>query len=119
MSPWIYIASIVCVTGIAIGQILFKLSAAAMNAAGTMFALKPLLLFGITGLLYAITSVGWVLILRFAELGKVYPVMALAFVMVPLASHFIFGERFSTGYFVGSTLLLAGLVIIVATQVAQ
>lgn len=116
MTIGIYLLSIICVVGIAAGQILFKYSAMAINQAGSIFALRPLFLFGSTVALYGITSIGWVLILRHAELGKIYPIMALAFVFVPLASHFLFGERFSTGYFFGSGMIAAGLVLIFVTS---
>ena len=38
--------------------------------------------------------------------------MALAFVLVPLASHFIFGEQFPKGFYLGTALLIAGLLVI-------
>jgi drug/metabolite transporter (DMT)-like permease len=42
-------------------------------------------------------------------LGKTYPLMALAFVFVPLASHWIFGERFGLNYVAGIALIVAGI----------
>ena len=116
MAPGIYILAIICVIGIAAGQIMFKYSAMAINQADSIFALRPLLFFSSTIALYGITSIGWVLILRHAELGKIYPVMALAFVFVPLASYFLFGERFSPGYFFGSGMIAAGLILIFITS---
>ena len=111
-SVYVYALALICVAGIAAGQILFKLTANAMNAANSVFALTPLLYFGCTVALYGITSIGWVLILRYADLGKIYPFMALAFVFVPLASHILFGEQFSKGFFLGTLLLIAGLIVI-------
>lgn len=108
----VYILTLICVTGIAAGQILFKLTANAMNAAQTVFALKPLIYFSGTVALYGITSIGWVLILRNADLGKIYPFMALAFVLVPIASHFLFNEQFSRGFYLGTALLISGLIVI-------
>jgi drug/metabolite transporter (DMT)-like permease len=107
--------AVLCVMGIAVGQILFKYSAMAINRAGSMFALQPLLYFVATITLYGITSIGWVLILRHTELGKVYPVMALAFVLVPIASHFLFDEKFSSGYYLGSAMIAAGIIMIFCT----
>jgi hypothetical protein len=37
----IYVAAILCVVGLAIGQILFKISATALSESGTFFAIKP------------------------------------------------------------------------------
>lgn len=115
MSVAIYLLALICVVGIAAGQVMFKLSANEMNVAGTFFAYRPLLFFSATIALYGITSIGWVLILRHAELGKIYPLMALAFVLVPLSSHFLFQEVFSRGYFVGTMLIIAGLTLIFMT----
>ncbi|MBV7540328.1 4-amino-4-deoxy-L-arabinose-phospho-UDP flippase [Acidovorax sp. sic0104] len=116
MITTIHLLAILCVLGIAAGQILFKYSALAINQAGSMFAIQPLLYLAATMALYGVTSIGWVLILRHAELGKVYPIMALAFVFVPIASHFLFGERFSPGYFAGATMIAAGIVMIFYTS---
>lgn len=115
MPASVYFLTLICVAGIAAGQILFKLTANAMNAAQTVFAIKPLIYFSGTIFLYGITSIGWVLILRSADLGKIYPFMALAFVLVPLASHYIFDEKFSQGFFIGTALLISGLIVIFAS----
>lgn len=113
---YVYLLTILCVLGIAIGQILFKVSANSMNKTGSFFAIETLAVFFATMVLYGITSIGWVLILRKAELGKVYPFMALAFILVPLASRFFFGERFAPGYFVGTALIMSGIVVTVAAS---
>lgn len=39
--------------------------------------------------------------------------MALAFVLVPLASHWLFGERFQPQYFIGIVLIMTGIVVAV------
>lgn len=113
---YIYLLTILCVVGIAIGQILFKVSANSMNKTGTFFAIETLAVFFATMVLYGITSIGWVLILRKADLGKVYPFMALAFIIVPLASRIFFGERFAPSYFIGTALIMAGIVVTVASS---
>lgn len=108
-----YTVAVGCVIGLAIGQILFKVSAVALVESGTIFAVKPMAtLFTAMGL-YAFTSIGWVWVLQKVELGRVYPLMALAFVLVPLGSYFIFGERFQPQYFVGVAMIVVGIVIAV------
>ena len=47
------------------------------------------------------------------RLGRVYPLMAWAFVLVPFGSHIVFGERFQPQYFIGVALIMAGIVIAV------
>ncbi len=104
---------LLCVAAIAAGQLLFKASAQAWQAEGTLLAVRPLLLFTIAIALFGLASIGWVWGLRRSELGRLYPFMALAFVAVPLASYFAFGERFGSGYFVGVALIVAGVIIAV------
>jgi drug/metabolite transporter (DMT)-like permease len=108
-----YFVAVICVIGLAIGQILFKISATAITQANTVFTTKALVsLFAAMGL-YAFTSLAWVWVLRKIELGRVYPLMALAFVLVPIGSHFIFGERFQQSYFFGVALIALGIIVVV------
>lgn len=109
----VYVAAIVCVIGMAIGQILFKISATALSESGTIFAIKPAAVLFLAICLYGTTSVTWVWVLQKVELGRVYPLMALAFVLVPLGSHIIFGERFQLQYFIGVAMIMIGIVIAV------
>jgi len=106
-----YLLTIGCVIGIAIGQVLFKLSAIGFNTAGTWFNLNALITLSGALFLYAITTVGWVLVLRHLPLVKAYPFMALAFIVVPLLSHFFIGETLDIGYFIGAILISVGIVI--------
>jgi len=106
-----YVVTIICVIGIAFGQILFKMSANASQLSGSFFSLKPLAtLFGAM-CLYGLTSLAWVWVLQRTQLGKVYPLMALAFLLVPLGSHFIFGERFQTQYLLGVAFIMIGVIL--------
>lgn len=109
----VYGVAILCVIGLAIGQILFKVSAASLNATGSFFAFKTAAALLIAMVLYAITSIAWVWVLQKIPLGRVYPLMALAFVLVPLGSYIVFGERFQPQYFVGVSLICVGIVIAV------
>lgn len=109
----IYVAATLCVVALAIGQILFKLSATALSESGTFFAIKPAAILFAAMCLYGATSVAWVWVLQKVELGRVYPLMALAFVLVPPGSHFVFGERFHSQYFVGVAMIMAGIIIAV------
>lgn len=109
----IYVAAILCVVGMAVGQILFKVSATALAKAGTFFALKPAAILIAAMCLYGIISIAWIWILQKIELGRAYPLMALAFVLVPIGSYLVFGERFQTQYFVGVALIIVGIIIAV------
>lgn len=108
-----YMSATLCVIALAFGQILFKASATALSESGTFFAIKPLVILFSAMCLYGIASVAWVWILQKVELGRIYPIMALAFVLVPLGSYFVFGERFQIQYFIGVAMIMVGIFIAV------
>lgn len=108
-----YVAAVFCVLGLAIGQLLFKVSATSLTESGSFFAFKTTVTFLAAMCLYGITSVAWVWVLQKIELGRVYPLMALAFVLVPLGSHLVFGERFQPQYFIGVAMIMAGIIVAV------
>jgi drug/metabolite transporter (DMT)-like permease len=108
-----YLVALLCVVGIAIGQILFKVSAVALAASGSLFAARTTVPLVAAMCLYGLTSVAWVWVLQNIELGRVYPLMALAFVFVPLGSYIFFGERFQAQYFFGVAVIIIGIIIVV------
>lgn len=108
-----YIAALLCVVGLAVGQILFKISATVLEETGSYFTFKGLGALLGAMVLYAVTSVAWVWVLQKVELGRVYPLMALAFVLVPLGSYFVLGERFQYQYYVGVAMIIIGIIIAV------
>jgi drug/metabolite transporter (DMT)-like permease len=109
----VQIVAVLCVVALAIGQILFKISATSLSETGSFFDHKTATTLFAAMILYAITSIAWVWVLQKVELGRVYPLMALAFVLVPLASYFILGERFQSQYFVGVALIIIGILVAV------
>jgi drug/metabolite transporter (DMT)-like permease len=109
----VQIIAVLCVVGLAIGQILFKFSATSLTQTGSFFAPKTAAILLAALALYGITTIAWVWVLQKVELGRIYPLMAMAFVIVPLGSHFIFGERFHPQYFVGVTLIMTGIIVAV------
>lgn len=111
-----YLIAILCVVGIAAGQILFKLSAASWHRTGSLFDPSTLVTLLSALALYGITTIAWVWVLQKIDLGKAYPLMALAFVLVPIGSYFILGERFQTQYFMGVALIMAGIMLAVRAQ---
>lgn len=109
----VQIIAFLCVLGIAVGQILFKLSANSLDQTGSYFAPRTAVILIMALALYGISTLAWIWVLQKVELGRVYPLMALAFVLVPLGSHFILGERFQSQYFVGIALIMIGIIVTV------
>lgn len=106
-----YGVALLCVVGLSIGQLLFKYGATVWVSSGSWYATRALTPVLAAMLLYGFTSLAWVWVLRNVELGRVYPLMALAFVLVPLGSHVIFAEKFNVGYFIGVMMIVSGIVI--------
>jgi drug/metabolite transporter (DMT)-like permease len=102
--------ALLCVVGIACGQILFKLCAKAYQTHGLLTSQTLTLFFAAMGL-YGLTTLVWIWVLSRSELGKVYPLMALAFVLVPAATYLLFDERFSTPYLIGIGLIVVGIAL--------
>lgn len=106
-----YVVAIICVIGLAFGQILFKVSANASQLSGSLLSLKSLAALLGAMCLYGLTSLAWIWVLQRIQLGKVYPLMALAFLLVPLGSHFVFGERFQVQYVFGVIFIMIGVIL--------
>jgi drug/metabolite transporter (DMT)-like permease len=107
-----YAAPIACVLGLSIGQILFKASARRLSVAGTPIDMAFLATLGTALLLYGVVSIAWVWILQRVELSRVYPLMALSFVFVPLGSWLVYRETFGLQYVLGAGLIIAGIAVI-------
>jgi len=106
------LVALVCVLAICVGQLLFKRVSIEIQAVGSWLDPKVIAYAGIAFAVYAAATLLWIHALRFAELSRVYPLMALSFVIVPLASALLFGDRLSVGYFAGVALICAGVIVI-------
>ncbi|MBM7127483.1 EamA family transporter [Dyella flava] len=106
-----YLGLILCVTGIACGQVLFKLAAKSSQSSTSLLAalLSPYLLIGIA--LYGTMTLAWIWLLTKLELSRAYPFMALSFVFVPLLCVLVLGEHISARYWIGMALIICGLLI--------
>jgi uncharacterized membrane protein len=111
------IGALIVAAGIACGQILLKLAAQALPRPGNLtlssileIFLNPYLIAAC--LVVGLTTLIWMWVLSMAELSKVYPLVALTFVFVPLASIFFFKEESSIALWAGSFLIIAGVYII-------
>jgi len=96
---------------LAIGQVLFKAAAAAIDPSAGIFFTSPLLMaLGI----YAATTVVWVYILTRLPLNVAYPFSLLGSALVPIFAHYCFDEIIGMKTIVGMALVLLGLVVIYA-----
>lgn len=112
MNPSIHLLAVLCVAMIAAGQVLFKLTARELHLFASVIALKPVLI-GLCALaLYGAATLIWIVLLKSAPLSRLYPYMALSFVLVAAAGWWIFGEPVAAAQIAGLGLILAGLLVI-------
>ena len=109
MSTRIALLTLLCVFGIALGQLLFKKAAIGLPAQpdATDWLLNGWLLMALA--LYGVTTLLWVWILRHAPLHLAYPFMGLAFLLVPLMASVWLDEPLHWQSLVGGALSLAGV----------
>lgn len=98
-----------------IGQLLLKMSV--LGRTGTLgvreyfgLLLNPYFVIGMA--MYAATSVAWIWALKNYPLSKVYPVLALTFVLVPVLARLFLNEKLAMLDLVGMALILAGVSLI-------
>ena len=100
-----------CVFVGVIGQIMFKSVSNNYNQTHNIFSWNVLGLAFLACFMYLISTTLWVWTLRFVKLSVAYPFFALAFVLVPTASFFLFNEPITSRYILGCVLIIAGLIV--------
>ena len=113
MKPYQFYLIIFTVFLISFGQILFKYASQKININenGVIFGLflNPIVILAL--FIYGIATISWIISLRGVELRIAYPFAALAFLIVPLLSHFILGESLKINTFIGAIFILLGVFI--------
>lgn len=110
------LATLSCVLGISLGQLLFKKAAMSLppHAGWADWVFNGWLLAAL--LLYGVTTLGWVWVLRHAPLSLAYPFMGLAFLLVPLLGQVLLDEAVSMQTLIGGVLILAGVTLAARSQ---
>lgn len=109
-----YAFAFATIVALSVGQILFKKTAMAIAGAPLASALvnsKAITFFIAALIIYMAATVCWILALRQLELSKAYMLMAMCFIIVPVASHFLLGEALPGKFVVGAVLIALGVVI--------
>jgi len=102
---------LLCVIGVATGQLLFKKAATTLPHSFSVldFLLNGWLICSL--MLYGITTLGWIWVLRYAPLSLAYPFMGLAFVIVPIFSWFFLGESLHWRSLAGGAVIVVGIIL--------
>lgn len=108
--------TLVCVMGIACGQLLFKKGALTLDAHSGVMAmlLNGWVLMALA--IYGAATLLWIHVLRSTPLTLAYPLFALTFLIVPLLSSAWLGETLQRGSLIGGAIILAGVYVSVAGQ---
>ena len=112
MTMMVFLGILLCVAGMTAGQILFKQAASQWvsneNIILGLITNKALM---VAVIIYGLTTILWVFLLRFVDLSKAYPIMAINFVLVPIAASYLYQEQIKMEYWVGISLIIIGIVI--------
>jgi drug/metabolite transporter (DMT)-like permease len=99
-----------CVCALAAGQVMFKLVSGRIHALTDILSDKEtLFIFAAAAALYGASTLAWIVALRSIPLSQAYLFMALGFVIVPVAAHFMFGEPLNLRILFGAGLICAGI----------
>lgn len=111
MTPFITAMTVLCVLGISLGQLLFKKAAGAITDTSSLqnWIFNPWLISAL--MLYGITTLAWVWILRNASLQHAYPFMGLAFLIVPCLEWLFMGNAIKLPTVIGGVLILVGIAV--------
>src|SRR3546814_1641047 len=115
MSPTTHVLALTCVALIASGQVLFKYAATALKLAVTFLNGGVLAFAGVAIGIYGAATLLWIVLLQHASLSRLYPYMALSFVLVAIAGRLLFHEQIPAGQIAGLGLIVAGLLVIAAS----
>ena len=104
------------------GQLLFKKTAISItesndstsfpNLVDLILILIKVPYFYIALLVYALATLLWLFILQKIPLSVAYPFTALAMVIIPILSVFLFNEKLNVTYWFGAMLIVSGITII-------
>ena len=103
------------VFAMSVGQILLKIAAQGMQSANlslsrVLFDKYLLIAFAV----YGTAMVLWLALLRHTPLSLAYPILALAFIFVPVLEHLILSEPLRLQTVLGAAIISAGVWISVA-----
>jgi len=109
MNP--FAVSLLCLFGTAGGQLLFASSAKALRAAPPGIPWNAVWTLGGALATYGLTTVLWIWVLTRLELSRVYPIMALSFVLVPVASTLLYHTPLQPRVLFGAAIITVGIAV--------
>lgn len=115
---------LISVLGGGVGQVLLKKGMGALgpqtitmnNMSGNLLAMvaSPFVIGGLA--VYGLSTVFWLTALSRVDLSFAYPFVSLSYIVMLLASWFLFGENISWVRLMGTAIVLMGVIIISRTS---
>ena len=98
------------------GQLLFKMAADQVkdenNLASLLLRLPTIPAMWGAVILYGVTILAWVWVLRVMPLSVAYSAVALVFVLVPILAVWLFKEQLSPQFLIGTALIVVGVCLV-------
>lgn len=110
------VQTLVCVVGIACGQLMFKKGAVSLGAQAGVTAMLANGWVLVALAIYGAATLLWIHVLRTTPLSLAYPLFALTFVFVPLLSSLWLEEPLRASTLVGGAIILAGICVSIGGQ---
>ena len=72
-------------------------------------ALQPLFILALAS--YGLSMLSWIYVLQYLPVGRAYMFVSSAFILLPLLSHYFFGEQLGGRFFIGALFIIAGVIL--------
>lgn len=110
ITKWPIFIALFCALLGALGQLFLKLGSAGFQVSLAGISVGWNVLAGVG--FYAMSSVLFIIALKYGNLSLLYPMIATSYIWVSLLSFFVLHEQFSTYKIIGIVLILAGVIFI-------
>jgi drug/metabolite transporter (DMT)-like permease len=94
---------------LAVGQVLFKYAAATLNFGDVRSFVTVPLFCALT--IYGVAPLAWLGVLTRVPLSVAFPFYGLSFILVPVLSALILGEKLRMSTLVGGVIIMVGIVV--------
>ncbi len=111
LRPMELVLTLVCVAGIAGGQILFRLAAQRIDGQRLLASVLSNHWLWVALTVYGLATLLWIHVLRTAPLNRVYPLFALAFVVVPVVEHWVWQQPLRWQSWAGGLVIALGVAL--------
>ena len=101
--------TLLCVAGIACGQVLFKKGAQSLGADAGLTGLLFNSWILVALIIYGAATLLWIHVLRETALSVAYPLFALTFIIVPLLASILLNEPLQSKTLIGGVLIIVGV----------